>query len=167
MDIKVLHKLVKGEKNQQSLFNLFEPYYFPRTDYQLFEYEVKKGEEMRIDLIFKSMYDLDPSFCEYYLEHVDIILNLNSIDNPLNITEGTILKYPDLEALDNFRVIEDPFINSNNSVTQKLVVPNTSKRQDPQRKKFIENNYSFPPTVAKNPKDPVVVQDGKFYVGGI
>jgi hypothetical protein len=167
MNVKVLFESVKTDGSQGGLYNLFEPYWVARTDFPFNEYVVKKGEDMRIDLIFKSMYDMEAFEVEYYLEQVDIILCINNIDNPLNIMEGDILKYPALDALDNFRINEDPFVTNNNNLTQKLSKPNTSRKVDPQRKKFLQNNYSIPPTVAKTPKDPVVVKDGKFYVGGV
>lgn len=167
MNVKVLHEIVKKDNTQGGLYNLFEPNFNAREDLPLNEYEVKKGEEMRIDLIFQSMYQIEPEFLQYDLDKVDIILNINQIDNPLNIIEGMILKYPSKDELDNYRVVDDPFKVANNNLTNKLVVPNVSRKIDSKRKQYVDNGYSFPPTVSKQPRDPVVVEGGQFFVGGV
>ncbi len=70
MNVKVLFESVKTDGSQGGLYNLFEPYWVARTDFPFNEYVVKKGEDMRIDLIFKSMYDMEAFEVEYYLEQV-------------------------------------------------------------------------------------------------
>ena len=69
------------EKDDSGNYNLTQLTYqsdFNIVNYQ--QYEVQKGEEMRIDLVCQSIYGS--------LDYIDIILNANNIDNPLNIKEG-------------------------------------------------------------------------------
>ena len=56
------------------------------VDVQYATYKVQKGEEMRIDLVCESIYGST--------SHIDIILNVNKISNPLNIKEGITIIYP-------------------------------------------------------------------------
>ena len=63
------------------------------NEVQLESYTVQRGEDMRIDLVMKSMYDDIYTFPE-----IDIILYINDIDNPINIREGMVLYYPPGEA---------------------------------------------------------------------
>ena len=71
-------------------------------------YVVQKDEDMRIDLVMKSMYDDD-----YILSDIDIILYINDIDNPLNIREGMVLYYPASELLDDYRLYEEEVVVNN------------------------------------------------------
>ena len=86
-----------------------------------YEYEVKSDEVCRIDLISSRFYGSD--------SYIDYILKYNGISNPFSITEGDILKMPDVgvglkifkEAnilLSNSNPIRDQFIN-NKRLTKK------------------------------------------------
>jgi hypothetical protein len=168
MDVKVLLDYVRLDSNQDGLYDLIEPYVLYRTDIPLLSYEVEEGEDMRIDLVFQSMYDLDPQSVGLYLDQIDIILNINNIQNPLNIQKGMILIYPNsIESIDQFRITEDDFKKSNDNLNRRLTVPNVSVKVDPKRKQFTDNNFSFPPTVLKNPKPPVSLQNGQIFIGGV
>jgi len=135
---------------------------------------VEEKHEMRIDLLFMDMYDIDPYLSDVYLGNIDIILALNNIDNPLNIKKGMEIKFPSLEQLDNLRIRpeNDSFDKKNNrSVRDRLVVPNKSTRKDSSREKFKESGYSLPPVVLRKPKKPVsITGDGTSFTisaGGI
>lgn len=119
---------------------------------------VEEKHEMRMDLLFMDMYDIDPNLSDVYLGNIDAILSINNIDNPLNIKKGMVLRFPSLEQIDSIRIRpeNDSFDKKNNrSVRDRLVVPNKSTRKDKSREKFKDSGYSLPPVVLRKPKKPV------------
>jgi hypothetical protein len=172
MDIKSLNEYVKFD-NEQDLYNLFEPVFETRnvflSDIRYNNYIVGKYQDMRIDLIFRDMYNLEGSVISEYLEDIDVILFINNIDNALNIKEGMLLKYPIKQSdLIKFRVSDTQKEQFNkNKITEKLVVPNKSTRKDTSRENFKGSGYSLPPVVLETPKAPVRIEDGKFTIGGL
>lgn len=165
MDIKVINEFVRFD-NDLDLFDLTQSYLILRDDVRLSEIEVEEWHEMRIDLLFRDMYNLDPTDVGLYLENIDIILFLNNIDNPVNIKKGMTLFFPPLEDFDKFRFTEDPADNKL-SVKERLVVPNKSTKKDKNREKFKENGFSLPPTVLDKPRQPVRIENGQFSIGGL
>ena len=129
---------------------------------EVYSYTVQKDEDMRIDLVMKSIYE-----DSYSLSDIDIILYINDIDNPLNIREGMVLYYPGLESLENYRFSEDEIIVDNKSVKQKLGVLNKTTRVDEKRKKFIDADYSLPPVVKQQSKPSVTYDSDNIKIGGI
>ena len=119
---------------------------------------------MRIDSVMLSMY---PDY-NAVLSDTDIILYINGIDNPLNIVEGMIIKYPRFEMLESFRIF---LVDSKaaKSIRNKLAVanPNKSTRKDGARQKFVENDYLLPPVVLGSPRDPVRTGEGTILIGGM
>lgn len=97
-------------------------------------YEVQRGEEMRMDLVCNSIYG--------NTNYIDILCNVNNIDNPLNIKEGSVIIFPinDIDILRN---------SSSNTSDINKVLSNTNKasRIDSNRQKYFENNLSLPPTI--------------------
>ena len=87
MDIEIFSQ-IKTNLDQDGLFDLFEGYIIYRSDIPLLDFEVQDWEEMRIDLIFQRMYNLEPNEVNIYLAEIDVILFINQIDNPLNIKKG-------------------------------------------------------------------------------
>lgn len=160
MNIKSLTKLKYNKKTQR--YNLFYPrlLYFPRTNLKV--YEVQIGEEMRMDLVMKSiyLYDVSP-------EDMDVILFINGIDNPLNIKEGDIIYYPSYEQLDGYRTDFADKTNEGEDVRKALSTPNKAAKPDLNRKKFVDNGYFLPPTVTDSEKAPVRLEGGKIVIGGI
>jgi hypothetical protein len=148
---------------KENRFLLEEPSFrYSPSDFKV--YTVQKGEDMRIDLVMQSIYD-DP----YSFEHIDVILHINDIDNPLNIREGQEILYLDINSLDSYRYYptESDRTKYNKSVQKALAVPSKSTRKDDNRKKFIEGNYSLPPTVLKESRPPVRIDSNNIIVGGI
>ena len=93
MDIISLKDSLKYDEN--GLVNLFKPVILNPTDnVSLGSYMVGRDDEMRIDLIFRNIYELSAVEVGIYLGNVDVLLSLNNIDNTLNIKEGTIIRYP-------------------------------------------------------------------------
>lgn len=132
------------------------------TDVSLSQYTVQRGEDMRIDLVMKSIYDDSSTFSD-----IDIILYINNIDNPLNIREGMILYYPPAEAFEEFRYYELGNVASNKSIKQRLGVLNKTTRVDEKRKKFLDANYSLPPVVMQEARPSVTFDEKNINVGGL
>ena len=167
MDIKSMNSVVKNDE-QDGLFDLFDTFLLYRPDVLYGEYEVKKYEEMRIDIIFQSIYGFEANEVGLYLENIDIILLINDIDNPLNIKEGMIIKYPyNIEDFIKFRYVEDKLSSSRRNVIPKLAVPNLSTKKDKDREKYQKSGYSLPPVVLETPKAPVRVDNGRIKMGGL
>jgi len=152
--------------NELDVFNLISPSLFFRTDVRLSEFEVTIDNEMRIDLIFQSMYDLEPNQV-YLFENIDIILFINNISNPINIKSGMSLLYPEIEDFSKFRIEPSKIEEEKSSIKEKLVVPNKSTKKDKDREKFKENGFSLPPVVLETPRPPVRINGGRFSIGGL
>jgi hypothetical protein len=166
MDIKVLNEFVRFDEDLD-LFDITQSYLILREDLSFSEIEVEEWHEMRVDLLFRDMYNLDPFEVGLYLGNIDIILFVNNIDNPLNIKRGMTLRFPSsLEDFDKFRFTEDPS-SDRLSVKERLVVPNKSTKKDKSREKFKENGFSLPPTVLEKPRPPVRIENGQFSIGGL
>lgn len=167
MDIFSLYKTVKFN-NTDGVYNLFEPIIIFKNDATQ-EYTVTNSDEMRIDLIFQNMYNITPNSIYEMLEDIDIILRLNNIDNPLNIKEGMVLKFPTMGQFETYRYSEI-LEETNNEVIKQLGVrnnPNKTTRVDPNRQNYIENDFSLSPVVLDTPREPVRIVDGRFSIGGL
>jgi hypothetical protein len=53
------------------------------------------------------------------------------------------------------------------SIKSQLGVLNKTTRKDENRKKFLDSNYSLPPTVMRESRPSVTISDGNIYVGGL
>jgi hypothetical protein len=126
------------------------------------EYTVQRGEDMRIDLVMKSIYDDIFTFSS-----VDIILHINNIANPLNIRAGMVLYYPPSEALEEYRYYEEGNVFSNKSIRQRLGYLNKTTRVDDKRKKFLDSNYSLPPVVLQESRPSVTMDSTYIKIGGL
>lgn len=168
MDIESINKYVKFDTDLD-LYDLTTPSFLYRTndEVNLREYVVRKEDEMRIDLIFQSMYNLEPNEVGNFLNNIDIILYINNIDNPLNIREGLTLLYPLFDDFSKFRYELSQLEEEKLSIKEKLVVPNKTTKKDKDREKFKANNYLLPPVVLDTPKPPVRISNGRFSIGGV
>jgi hypothetical protein len=161
MNIKSINNLKYNTVTKT--YNIYYPQLLFRPTTDLNVYYVQKYEAMRIDLVMLSMYQNDP----YVLEHIDVILFINGIDNPLNILEGDVLYFPEIQNLDSWRFSFEPTSKSGANIRKALSVPNKTTRIDSNRKKFLENAYSLPPVVLSESKPPVRLEDGKIVIGGV
>lgn len=128
------------------------------------QHRVLEWQEMRIDLVLISMYGEIPNA----MDAIDIILAINGIDNPLNIKAGMILIYPNnIDNIDDFRYQDQSIKEERQNPLELLGKANKSTRVDEKRKAFVQNGYSLPPTVNKNPISPVRVESGNFIAGGV
>lgn len=166
MDIKSINEYTKFD-TEIDLYDLSTPSFIYRSDISLNTYTVKREEEMRIDLIFKNMYGLEPNEVGIYLENIDVILYINNIDNPLNIKSGISILYPAMEDLTKFRYDLNQLEESKYSKKEKIIFPNKSTKKDKNRESFKANKYSLPPVVLDEPRPPVRIKDGRFSVGGL
>jgi hypothetical protein len=131
---------------------------------QIREYEVLPWQEMRMDLVINSIYGEDQGA----QAAIDVVMALNFIDNPLNIKAGMIIKYPDIESIDDFRYKEVNFTAEKERPANRFLgKADKNTRIDSKRKTFLENNYALPPTVNKVPINPVRIENGKFVMGGV
>ena len=153
MNISDIDKLKRNPENE-NLFNLTTVTFqatWQGVNYNL--YRVKKGEEMRIDLVCNSIYG--------NIDHVDIILSVNNISNPLNIKEGTTIIYPNIEQIEKLRPQEVAVEN-----TQKLLAnKDKSTKVDPSRQAYVEQNFNLPPTVMDTPTEQIKVAGNNIRVG--
>ena len=70
-------------------------------------------------------------------------------------------------SFDSFRYykVDDPVVSK--SIKETLGVFNKTTRKDEKRKRFIDADYSLPPTVLRESKSPVTISGGNIVVGGI
>jgi hypothetical protein len=137
------------------LFDLFEVRYGFPTDYALRDqklYRVRKGQEMRMDLVSISIYG-DP-------QYADFLCFLNSISNPLNVKESQLIIYVSEEEIDDYKLRLQPE-DQNQVATQ----PNRATRPDPSRQEYLDNNLSLPPNLLENPAEQVQVQGNAIRLG--
>jgi hypothetical protein len=151
MNIYDINNIDKDQSGNYDLTQLTFEYLSPDN---LSTYTVQRGEEMRIDLVCQNIYN--------NTDYIDIICNINNIDNPLNIRVGDKLFYPELDDIQQFRFSEKKSDDSLN----KLSNPNKSYKKDPNRKNYIDNNRSLPPTILKDRINPFNLDDpGKIVLG--
>jgi hypothetical protein len=123
----------------------------------LYEYIVQIGEEMRMDLVCESIYKIKNT------KYIDILCSINNIDNPLNVKLGQTIIYPDESEINKFRY-EDPS-NNQDAIKEAFTKPNKSTRQDSNRKQYLENNTSLPPTILDTPIDPFDLDGDNYIIG--
>ncbi len=152
MNIFDIDNLQKGSNGLYDFTKITFKYKYDQIAY--FQYKVQKGEEMRIDLVCNSIYN--------NIDYIDILLNVNNISNPLNIKEGSIILYPDKSSIEFLRIDNN---KSDNKDSKSLGNTNKETRTDSDRKKYIEENYSLPPTTLDKETDQVTVKGGTIELG--
>lgn len=145
------------QKDELGNFDLTQLTFEYRLDNTLSQYVVQRGEEMRLDLICQSIYG--------NLDYMDIICNINNIDNPLNLREGQIIRYP-VSNLDIYRFSERDTQNATDEENiRQLANSNKSSRKDSNRKEYLENNLSLPPTILKKRTNQFNTEGEKIVLG--
>lgn len=152
-NIKIVEQKIDKEFGQTKFYDLTESTYKTRIDIKYDFYYVLQEDEMRLDLICFKIYG--------NTDYLDIIINFNEIDNPLNIKYGDVLKFPSAGDIELLRVREE-----SQSVVKSLLNRNKSPRKDDSRKKYIDDNFSLPPTVLPTPLEPVVQEGDNIVIGG-
>ena len=152
MELYDINKLTK-DSNQENLYNFFDPTFKMTSGFRLNKYIVSREEEMRIDLVSQSIYGS--------IDQVDFLLNINDIDNPLNIMEGDQLIYPEFGAIDNYRVR----VIDNANARSILLNSNKSTKIDSNRKKYVDQDYSLPPTFLDSPEASAKIENNQIIIG--
>lgn len=168
-NIKSLYEQVKRQDSAGSLFDLFKATIANSVEIiKLSEYIVPMEEEMRIDLILKSIYELEFISVEDYYGEIDVLLTINNIDNPLNIKRGQLIKYPSLVDLSSFRITEEEDLSAkSNKALNAIAVPSKKARVDGSRQNYNNTGLALPPIAKSNPKDSVTINNGNFNIGGV
>lgn len=143
-----------GTSIGDSLYNFFDPTFKMNIGINLQQHTVAPEEEMRIDLVCKSVYNNS-------VDEVDFLLDLNDIDNPLNIMAGDLIYYAVVTAIPEYRIT----VIDNNDVRAKLLNANKSTRKDSSRKKYVDSNYALPPTFTETPTPPVKIENNQIIIG--
>jgi len=169
LNIKSLYEQVKKLDIEVALYDLFKSTIRNQVGtIKINEYVVPMEEEMRIDLILKSIYELDYISIEDYYGEIDVLLTINNIDNPLNIKRGQIIKYPSIIDLDSYRITEEEDLSAeSNKALRAISVPSKKTRVDNSRSNYNKTGLALPPIAKSNPKDAVVIKNGNFNIGGI
>ena len=155
-------KSLDDAKYESGFYGIETPSFVYRNNIRLFSYVVQRHEEMRIDLVMKSIYGESD-----YFKDLDVILYINGIDNPLEIRESDTILYPNPGDLGEFRYYERGNFTENKKISEKLGVPNKTTRKDSNREKFINNGYSLPPVVMAESKNPVRIDKNTIFIGGL
>ncbi len=168
-NIKSLYEQVSKLDKKGSLYDLFQSTIRNSVGtIVLSEYVVPLEEEMRIDLILKSIYELDYISIEDYYGEIDVLLTINNIDNPLNIKKGQIIKYPTIIELSTYRITEEADLSAkSNKALRAISVPSKKTRVDNSRANYNKTGLALPPIAKSNPRDSVVIKNGNFNIGGI
>lgn len=160
MDIECFERFKFSTKMDRIVIET--PVHKYNTVTEMYEYEVQKGEEMRLDLVMQSIYD-----DAFAYKDVDIILYLNGIDNPLNIREGQKIRYINKGDFDSFRYVELGGDKSGSTIRSILGAPNKTTRVDSNRTKFLESEYTLPPVLLSKSEPAVQISTTKIVVGGL
>ena len=153
LGVKRVKQSLDKELGEEYFWDLTQSTFISRNDVSLNYWYVQQDEDMRIDLICYRIYN--------NTNNIDILLNINRIDNPLNIKNGDVLRYPSESDIYLFRVTEDE-----KQSVQKLLNRNKAPRKDSNRKDYVEQNYSLPPTVLQTPTEPVSIVGKDIVIGG-
>lgn len=153
MEIYDINKLIKY--NDDILYDITQMtfQYDPENVVTFAEYTVKRGEEMRIDTVCRSIYK--------NTDYVDILCSVNNIDNPLNIKEGEVLIYPVMSDIKHLRYSDSDAREDVASV----INSDKNTKIDPNRKEFNDNKQSIPPTLLPKRTDPINIKGTSFNIG--
>ena len=144
---------LRRDPNQGNLYNLFEPTFILRTGFDTNNTIVTQDSVMRMDLICNEIYKKP--------DVVDFLLNFNDIDNPLNIMEGDLIFFTSYLAIDDFKLKEIDQTETRSALTNS----NKTTKIDPNRQKYIEENYSLPTTYLSTPKSPITFEGDNIVIG--
>jgi hypothetical protein len=155
MKVPDLDKLKKTTRSG-SLYDLFEVrFQFPEfASAQLSPrlYTVKRGEEMRMDLICQSIYGKT--------DYIDFLCFINNISNPLNIPLNKIIVYYPEENISAF--IFEP---KSDDITKVIAQANRGTKPDPSREQFLDNNLTLPPNILEQPVEQIVIKGSQIRIG--
>lgn len=149
MELTNLNKL---KRDNSGLYDLFVATYKHVVDVPFFEYVVNSDEEMRVDLVSKSIYDS--------VNYTEFILDYNNIDNPLNIKAGDTIVYISLDYIESTIVA----IHEADYVPKRAAV--ILNNIDSSREEYNNNNGVLTPTTKRTPNRSVTINGDTIKVGG-
>jgi hypothetical protein len=146
--------VLKKDVKQDNLYDLIEITFKNIGPTVIKSYTVEEGDEMRIDNVCSKIYGTT--------DNVDFLIDLNDIDNGLNVMVGDIINFVDTSILDLYKIST----NDAQSTRSSLLNINKATKKDDNRKKYVEENYSLPPTFLETPSESVTLENGKITLGG-
>jgi hypothetical protein len=144
---------LRKDPEQNNLYNLFEPTFRVLQNYQQNIFVADRDCEMRMDIVCDKIFNR--------VNSLDGILHLNDIDNPLNIMENDTIYFTSEEALNDFKLNEVDKKEIRNQLTNQ----NKTTKKDKNREKYVEDNFSLPPTVLPQPKSSISFEGDKIVLG--
>lgn len=169
MDIYSLYNQVKFDTDQ-NMYNLFEPSLIYNDEVDMGTYTITRDDEMRIDLVFQNIYQIDDIRMKNEYTNIDILAYINNIYNVLNLKSGMVIQYPlAMDDFVKFRYVPETK-STNTDIIKQLGTENLqdkTTKTDLSRQNYIENNYSLPPVVLDTPREPVRIENGNFSIGGL
>jgi hypothetical protein len=151
-DITSLKKTTISGSN----YDLFEVRYerpdTPDGDIGMLPYVVKRGEDMRMDLISISIYGTT--------EYVDFLCFINNISNPLNVKARDTIIYVIPGNIDSFKVKV-----KSDDVIQAVAKSNRATKPDASREEYLSNNLSLPPNILQKPVEQIIVAGDLIKLG--
>jgi len=153
MDIYDIDKLKRNDK-QNNLYDFFVTTFSKPRNLNLPTTVVREENYMRMDLVSRDSFASDA--------FLDLVCNLNEIDNPLNIMGGDVILVTNAESSNLFRVDEVGI----QDIPKNLVDNSKTTKIDPNRKNYVEQNYSSTPTMNPTPTDPVRANKDVISIGG-
>lgn len=151
-DITSLKKTTRSGSN----YDLFEVRYerpdSPDGDIGMLPYVVKRGEDMRMDLISISIYGTT--------EYVDFLCFINNISNPLNVKARDTIIYVIADNIESFKVRV-----KSDDVIQAIAKSNRATKPDASREEYLSNNLSLPPNILEKPVEQIIVAGDLIKLG--
>jgi len=113
------------------------------SDVLILTYIIKKEENMRFDLVCKSIYGTN--------KYEEELMVFNNILNPYSVKEGQVIKYLPLAQIYYLHGFDPLKVNANNALVNK----NKNTKIDPNRKA----NQGLPPTVKPSGLEQIQVDE--------
>lgn len=127
-----------------------------QSDIVVSSYITQKEDEMRIDLISQKLLGST--------DYVDFLLGFNYIINPLNITQGTLMRYLTVDEI--LRFLKS--VENEEEIRERFINVAKRKTPDPKRKQFLEEQKAkapLPPTVTQREFEGVRYENGQIIIG--
>ena len=116
-------------------------------------YVTTEWDEMRPDTLCNNIYG--------NTNHIDFLMKINGILNPMSIRRDDIIIYVDSQAIPNFEASQEVL----DEVKRGFINLNKKRKVDKNRLKKGEERVSLPPTFNKNKVEPVQIDGNKVTIG--
>lgn len=159
MDIKSLDNL---KRIDNKTYELYVEVIVGDAKFGVFPFTCQDRHSMRIDNVCQDIYQ--------NLKHIDVILTINSILNPLTINEGDLIFFLDEKDVDNVRsneaattAIVDAIKTANKGKQQKADSSRTKDKaanKDREAQKNATSNAGIPPNVVQTNNASIDFKEG-------